>query len=111
MSYRSGMSIGSSGPNIPSPTLTDAGKGRFPIARRLGILERFDGTSWVEIGRYGSVRDADVALDEMIGGGANAGSLRVTEAPLPRSTLVLMGVGAFAVGTAIAFVLYIFFGG
>jgi hypothetical protein len=111
MSYGSGMSIGSSGPNIPSPTLTDAGKGRFPVARRLGILERFDGMTWVEIGRYGSVRDADAALDEMIGAGANAGTLRVTEAPLPRSTLVLMGVGAFALGTGIAFVLYIFFGG
>jgi hypothetical protein len=104
------VSIGSSGPNIPSPTLTDAGKGRSPVGRRLAILERFDGATWVEIGRYGSVRDADVALDEMIGAGANAGTLRVTEAPLRRSTLVLMGVGAFAVGTAIAFVLYILFG-
>jgi hypothetical protein len=109
MSYRFGMSTGS-GPNIPSPLLTDAGKGRFPIARRVAVLERFDGTTWVEVSRYGSVSDADVALDEMIGAGANAGTLRVTEAPLRRSTLVLMGVGAFAFGTAIAFVLYMLFG-
>jgi hypothetical protein len=105
------MSLGGSGPNIPSPALSDVGKGRFPGARRVAILERYDGATWAEVGRYGSVRDANVALDESVAAGADAGTLRVSEAERKTSTLVLMVLGAVLFVAAVAFVLYVFLGG
>ncbi|MEP6758125.1 MAG: hypothetical protein ABJB55_02915 [Actinomycetota bacterium] len=103
------MSI--SGPNVPSPTLSDIGNGRFVRGRRVAILEHFDGTMWLEIGRYGSVRDADEALDRTIATGAEVGTLRVTEAPRKTSTLVLMGVGAVAFVALLVAVVYVLSGG
>ncbi len=36
------------GPKVPSPTLTDVGKGRI-LRGRDAILERFDGTGWRQV--------------------------------------------------------------
>jgi hypothetical protein len=74
------VSIGDGGPRIPSPNLSDAGKGRFSRSRRTAVVQRFTGTQWVQVGRYGSLHDADEALDLAIAAGADAGSLRVVEA-------------------------------
>ena len=111
MPYGCSVSLSGSGPNIPSPTLSDIGKGRFPGARRVAILEHYDGATWIEVGRYGNVRDANVALDETIGAGAHAGTLRVTMAARKASTLVLLGIAAVAAIAALAWVLYLFLGG
>lgn len=97
-------------PNIPGPTLADVGKGRFGRARRAAILERYDGTAWREVGRYGSVRDADVALDEAVGAGAGPGSMRVVEDGSSTATRVLVIVAAVALAVAVAFVLYVLLG-
>jgi hypothetical protein len=104
------MAVGGGQPNIPGPTLADAGKGRFGGSRRVAILERYDGSSWLPIGRYGSVRDADIALDEAVAAGAEPGRLRVVE--LARSTTgrVLALVGLVVLAVVVAFVLYVLLG-
>lgn len=77
---------------------------------KTAVLERHDGGEWRVIGRFGSVRDAGVALDEAIGAGADPSSLRVTEAPMPTSRRVLVIVGAVLLVLASAFALYVVFG-
>jgi hypothetical protein len=105
------MSIGGSGqPNIPSPTLTDVGKGRFARSRRAAVLERHDGSAWCEVGWFGTIRDAGVALDEAIGAGAAPGSMRVVEAAASTTTRFLMIAGAIVLVVAAALVLYMLFG-
>ena|SRR6185436_19161347 len=98
-----------SGPRIPSPTLADVGKGRL-FRGRVAVLERYDGAAWQPIGQYGSVRDAGVALDEAIGGGADPSSLRVVEASMSTSNRVLLVVGALLLVLVSAFALYVVFG-
>ena len=97
------------GPRIPSPTLADVGKGRF-LRGRVAVLERYDGAAWRPIGRFGSVRDAGVALDEAIGAGAEPSSLRVIEAPMSTSKRVLIVIGAVLLAVAVVFSLYVVFG-
>jgi hypothetical protein len=105
------MSMGGSGqPNIPSPTLTDVGKGRFVRSRRVAVHERHVGSAWHEVGRFGSMRDAGVALDEAIGAGAAPGSMRVVEAAASTTTRLLKIAGAIVLVVAAALVLYILFG-
>jgi hypothetical protein len=95
-------------PNVPSPILADVGKGRIPRRRRVATLERrYDGASWRPIGRYGSVRDANVALDAAIGGGARPNDLRVVE---DAGSRLLVIVGALVFVLALATVLYLTFG-
>ena len=94
-------------PNVPSPILADVGKGRFLRSRRVATLERYDGTSWSPIGRYGSVRDANVALDAAVGAGARPNDLRVVEESGAR---VLLIIGALVFVLALAIVLYLTFG-
>lgn len=101
------MSIGDGGPRIPSPNLSDAGKGRFPRSRRTAVVERFTGTEWVQVGRYGSLHDADEALDLAIAAGADAGSLRVVEARGRTSSLAFVVVATIVVLAVAALILYI----
>jgi len=89
--------------------MSDMGKGRFPRSRRVAILQRYDGTAWAEVGRYGSVRDADEALDQAIATGVDPESLRVTEAARTASTVALMVLGAIAFAVVLAFALYVWF--
>jgi hypothetical protein len=96
-------------PRIPSPTLAAVGKGRFP-RRKAAVLERHDAGGWREIGRFGSVRDAGVALDEAIGAGADPGSLRVVETPPSTASRVALILGAVALVVVSAFALYVVFG-
>jgi hypothetical protein len=72
-------------------------------------LECHDGAEWHEIGRFGSVRDADLALDDAVANGAGPDSLRVVETYGASSRLLLIA-GAVAMGAAIAIVLYVIFG-
>lgn len=111
--YLSCMGIGGGGPpGIPGPNLTDIGQGRFGRFIRVAILERHDGTAWTPVGRYGSIRDANVALDDAVGAGAEPSSMRVAEthtsAPTSRALVV---AGFLALGVAIAIiVLYVLLG-
>ncbi|MGZ4131473.1 MAG: hypothetical protein ACXVWF_00370 [Actinomycetota bacterium] len=102
--------VGGGQPHIPGPTLAGVGKGRFGRSRRIAILERYDGAVWREVGRYGSVRDADVALDEAIGAGGGPGTMRVVEVGLSTTARVLVIVAAVALAVAVAFVLYVLLG-
>ena len=104
------MAVGGGQPNIPGPTLADVGKGRLAGSRRGAILERYDGSSWLPTGRYGSVRDADIALDEAVAAGAEPGRLRVVEPPRTPASLVLASVGLIVLAVVVALVLYVLLG-
>jgi len=107
------VSIGAGGPpGIPGPNLKDIGQGRFARFRRIAILEQHDGAAWTVLGRYGSLRDANVALDDAVGAGADPGSMRVVETHASGATSrALLVVGFLALGVAIAIiVLYILLG-
>ena len=64
------------------------------------------------MGRYGSIRDANVALDDAVGAGADPGSMRVVETHTSAATSrALVVVGFLALGVAIAIiVLYVLLG-
>jgi hypothetical protein len=96
-------------PHAPSVFLSGIGKGRFGRTRRVAILERHDGAVWREVARFGSVRDADRALDEAVGNGASPDELRVLETYTGSNRLLLI-VGAVLIGAAIGSVLYVTFG-
>jgi hypothetical protein len=101
-----GMGGGGGPPGIPGPNLSDIGRGRFGRFRRVAILEQHDGTAWTVVGRYGSIRDANVALDDAIGAGAGPDSMRVIETHTSASTSrALVVVGFLALGVAIAIIL------
>jgi hypothetical protein len=97
------------GPHEPSVFLAGIGKGRFGRTRRVAILERHDGAVWREVARFGSVQDADRALDESIGSGASPDELRVLET-LTGSNRLLLIAGAVLIGAAIGIVLYVTLG-
>jgi hypothetical protein len=107
------MGIGGGGPpGIPGPNLTDIGQGRFGRFRRVAILEQHDGTAWIVVGRYGSLRDANIALDDAVGAGADPGSMRVVETHTSATTkraLAIVGVLALCVALAVI-VLYVLLG-
>ena len=104
------MGVGGGGPpGIPGPNLADIGQGRFGRFRRVAILEQHDGTAWTVVGRYGSLRDANVALDDAVGAGADPGSMRVVETHASAATsraLVVVGFLALCIAIAII-VLYV----
>jgi len=107
------MGIGAGGPpGIPGPNLADIGRGRFGRFRRVAILEQHDGTAWTVIGRYGSLRDANVALDDAVGAGADPDSMRVVETDTSTAmSRALVVIGSLALGVAIAIiVLYVLLG-
>lgn len=98
-------------PRIPSPALSDTGKGRFMKGRHVTVLERFDGTTWLEIGRFGSEQAAGSALDAAVAAGSDPETLRITDVGPTKTGRVAFVVGVvLAVATA-AFVLYVFFAG
>ena len=66
---------------------------RLPRVRRTATLERLQGSTWTEVGRFGSIRHADEALDRAVAAGTDAGSLRVTVAPRSPWALALFGLG------------------
>jgi hypothetical protein len=96
-------------PHAPSAFLAGIGKGWFGRTQRVAILERHDGAEWREVARFGSVRDADRALDEAVGSGASPDELRVLET-YTGSNRVLLIAGAGLIGAAIGIVLYVTFG-
>jgi hypothetical protein len=93
-------------PHAPSVFLAGIGKGRFGRSRHVAILERHDGEVWREIGRFGSIRDADRALDEAVANGDPPDALRVTETHVASNGLLVIA-GLIAIGLAIAIVAYI----
>jgi len=95
----------------PSPFLGDVGKGRFLRERHVAKLERLDGTTWVELDRYGTPQDAGVALDAAVASGTAAGTLRVTQVSVKTSMRVLTIVGAVLAVAFVAFFLYVFLAG
>jgi hypothetical protein len=93
----------------PSGFVADLGKGLLGRSRRAAVLERRDGVAWRTVRRFGSVREADRALDEAVANGETPDALRVVELyAIPNGNLVIAGM--IAIGAAIAIVLYIIFG-
>ncbi len=98
-------------PRIPSPALSDTGKGRFVKGRHVTVLERFDGTTWLELGRFGSAEAAGVALDEAVAAGSDPETLRITDIGPTMTGRVAFVVGVVIAVAIAAFVLYVFFAG
>jgi hypothetical protein len=98
-------------PRIPSPALSDTGKGRFVKGRHVTVLERFDGTTWLEIGRFGSVTDAGAALDAAVAAGGDPETLRITDIGPTMTGRVALVIGVVLAVAIAAFVLYVFFAG
>ncbi len=89
--------------------LAGVGKGRFVQTRSVAILERYDGAEWRQVARFGSLPDADRALDEAVGSGASADELRVVETSTGSNRLLLIA-GTIAIAAAIAIVLSVILG-
>ena len=90
-------------------TLMDFGKGRMDRFRRTAAtLEQFDGTAWTLVGRFGSVRDADVALDDAVAHGVHPDHLRATQAGSTLGARMVTLLGCGVVAAAIAWWIYIF---
>jgi hypothetical protein len=68
----------------------------------MAVLERFDGRAWRPVARFGSIRAADVALDEALAGGMHPDRIRVTEVEPSSAAKV-----AFAIGVVVAALLAI----
>jgi hypothetical protein len=69
------------------------------------------GTAWTVVGRYGSTRDANLALDDAVGAGADPGSMRVVATHTTAAMSRALVVGFLAFGVAIAIiVLYVLLG-
>jgi hypothetical protein len=96
-------------PRDPSVFLAGIGKGRFFRSSSVAILERHDGAVWREVARFGTVQDADQALDEAVGNGASPDEVRVVETSTGSNRLLLIA-GTIAIAAAIAIVLYVTFG-
>jgi hypothetical protein len=92
------------GPHVPSPGIAGFFKDRIPRSRSGAIVERSDGGTWHEIGRYANPFDAKLAVDEAIAAGSEPDSLRVVE---PRMSNVVLIIGGLAISIAIAIVLSI----
>lgn len=94
----------------PSPTVADFGKGRLDRFRRAAaVLEQFDGRAWAPVGRFGSVRDANVALDQAAAGGVHPDHLRVTEVGPSRGYRLVVLAGYAVIAALLAWWIYIFF--
>jgi hypothetical protein len=95
----------------PSPTTADFAKGRFDRFRRAtATLERFDGRTWVPLARFGSIGDANNALDEAVASGEQADRLRVIERGASRATRIALVVGVVIAAAIIAFFSYVMLG-
>jgi hypothetical protein len=96
------------GPGEPGPFLADIGKGRY-LGTRTVVLQRFEAGSWLDVARYRSAHDANVALDGAIGDGSEPGTLRVVDAPSSTQARVLMVAGAAVFAIVAVLVLLFWF--
>jgi hypothetical protein len=99
------MSLG--GPRVPSPGIAGFFKGRIARLRASAIVERNDGGTWHEVGRYATPIDAKLAVDAAIASGSEPASIRVVEAQT--SGRLFLVVGGLAIAIAVVIVLYIIF--
>ena len=87
-------------PAGPSPFLAGIGKGRF-LGPQAGVLQRFDGSAWRDVGRYRTMREADAALDHAVGEGEAPDALRIVYAG-PSTAVRVLTVLAVIVCVAVA---------
>ena len=98
------------GPGEPSPFLAGIGKGRF-LGPRAAVLQRFDGSTWLDVERYRSMHDANVALDHAVGEGQEPGALRIVDATPSATARALMIVAAIACVAVALAIVWIFVSG
>jgi len=90
-------------PAGPSPFLADIGKGRF-FGSKGAVLQRFDGSTWRDVERFRSMKDASAALDHAMGEGEEPGALRIVDAapsPTARALMIVAVIACVAVATGI----------
>jgi hypothetical protein len=93
----------------PSGFVADLGKGLLGRSRGAAVLERRDGAEWRAARRFGTVRDANRALDEAVTDGESVDALRVVQSyAVPSYVLVI--AGTIAIAAAITIMLYVIFG-
>jgi hypothetical protein len=102
--------MGIPGPREPSPFLAGIGKGRF-LGSRAAVLQRFGGSTWIDVRRYRSMHDANAALDHAVGEGQEPGALRIVDAPPSTTARVLMIVAAIACAAVAAGIIWLFVAG
>jgi hypothetical protein len=75
------------------------------LRSKAAVLQRFDGTTWRDVARYPTTRDADAALDHAIGDGDEPGALRIVNgAPSTTARALMIAGAAVCVAVAIAIV-------
>lgn len=79
--------------------------------REASAIERFDGASWQQIGRYPNGREANTALDEAVGNGADPGTLRIVDVAPSTTARLLMIAGAALCVLAVIAIVWLFVGG
>lgn len=102
--------MGIPGPREPSPFLAGIGKGRF-LGSRVAVLQRFDGSTWLDVQRYRSTHDANAALDHEIGEGQEPGALRIVDAPPSTAARALMIVAVIACAAVATGIVLLFVAG
>ena len=75
------------------------------------VLQRFDGTTWLDVERYRSMHEANAALDHAVGEGQEPGSLRIVDAAPSATARALMIVAAIACAAMVAAIVWLFVAG
>jgi hypothetical protein len=87
------------GGHIPSPFASDIGRARLGRLRRGAVLEHLTGDGgWRQVAVFGSIHDANEALDELVASGTEPDHLRVNETAPSAGTRIAM----IALGVAVA---------
>jgi hypothetical protein len=74
-------------------------------------LQRFDGTTWLDVARYGTTHDANVALDHAIGEGEQPDALRIVDVAPSATARALMIVGVVVCVALVAGIVWLFVAG
>jgi hypothetical protein len=75
------------------------------------MLQRFDGSTWLDVERFRSMHDASVALDHAVGEGEQPGALRIVDAAPSAAARALMVVGAFVCLAVVVGIVWLFVAG
>jgi hypothetical protein len=97
-------------PAGPSPFLAGIGKGRF-LGANAAVVQRFDGTTWRDVQRYRTMREANAALDHAVGEGEEPGALRTVDAAPSATARALMIAGVIVCIALVAGIIWLFVAG
>jgi hypothetical protein len=75
------------------------------------VLQRFDGSTWRDVERYRTMRDANAALDHAVGEGEEPGALRIVDVRPSAGARMLMVVAVIACVAVAAAMVWLFIAG